>query len=84
MTAKDEVYEVYLRDTMGGTFYLPLREGLGQFLGPDGYRLTLNIEGITIVLRRDTTNDADITLLDDALAQVSVECLATVKGIIDE
>jgi hypothetical protein len=75
----DQVFEVYLRDADGRTYHKPLREGLKDFLDSEnGYRITLNIEGVKIILRNSW--DKEITdQLDDYLGSSSVEVLATVR-----
>lgn len=77
----DEVYEVYIRDVEGECKDMPFREGLAQFLSNDGYRLSINIEGVTIVLRKDIRLDSDRIFLDTQLNEISVDAMVTVKGI---
>jgi len=77
----NEAFEVYLRTAQGDTYHKPLREGLKEFLDPEnGYRLSINIEGVVITLR--TAWDMDtIRQLDQHLEQQSVECVATIRGL---
>lgn len=80
-TDSNQIYEVYLRNKDGNTYYKPLREGLKEFLDPTkGYRLTLNIEGIKITLRNSWDLEQSLyvdSLLDD---RVSIEVIATIDG----
>lgn len=77
----DQVYEVYLRNTDGDTKHLPLREGLREFLSEDGYRLTLNVEGVAITFRRNTVKDSNTFWLDEYLNQLSEDVMITIRGL---
>lgn len=77
----DEVFEVYLRDNDGDAYHIPFREGLERFLSDDGYRITINIEGVAMTLRKGANTDAETKFLDDHLAQISMDCLLTVRGL---
>jgi hypothetical protein len=77
----DQVFEVYLRDSDGDTCHKPLREGLKQFLSNDGYRLTLNVEGVAITMRRNTEKDQQTMWLDEQLNQLSEDVMVTIRGL---
>lgn len=78
----DELFEVYIRNTDGDTRHCTLRDGLREFLKEDnGYRISFNIEGVVITLRRDTLVDADMRYLDEKLGnQISLDCAVTIRG----
>lgn len=49
-----DLYETYLRDVNGGTWYpKDFREGIDHFLSDEGYRISFNIDGVVIVIRRN-------------------------------
>jgi hypothetical protein len=76
-----DLYETYIRTAEGDTYHPEdIREGMKQFLGPDGYRISFNIDGVVITLRRDTNVDADIARLDEQLNTDSVDCAVTIRG----
>lgn len=77
----DEVFEVYVRDADGRAEHMPLREGLKQFLDIEkGYRLTINIEGVRIVLRNEW-EDALIDAYDQGLGTKSITAKVTVHNL---
>ncbi len=77
-----DVYETYIRTRDGETYHpKTFRQGMEQFLSEEGYRITINIEGIRIVLRRNVRVDDDILLLDERLNQKSVDCMVTLGGL---
>lgn len=77
----DEVFEVYVRDADGRTEHMPLREGLKQFLDIDkGYRLTINIEGVKIVLRNEW-DDTIMDKYDEVLGTKSIKAKVTVHNL---
>ena len=77
----DEVFECYVRDAKGNTSFLPLREALKQFLDlENGYRLSINIEGVVLTLR----NEWDIGMLhqlDEHLGHKTIEAAVTIRGL---
>lgn len=76
-----DLYETYIRTQDGDTYHpKDIREGIEQFLSEDGYRISFNIEGVVITLRRGSVSDA-LRKLDDFLAQESVDCAVTVRGL---
>lgn len=75
----EELFEVYIRDQDGRTYHTDIRKGLEQFLSEEGYRITFNIEGCAITLRRGT--DATDSTTDSLLDQESVNCTATIRGL---
>lgn len=75
-----DLYEVYIRDVNGNTYHPEdVLEGIKQFLSDDGYRLSFNIEGTIITLRKNHPYDDDVRRLDDFLGQDSVECMVTFR-----
>ena len=77
-----DLYETYIRTRDGNTFHpTDIREGMKQFLSNDGYRISFNIEGVVITLRRDTTVDKSMRYLDNMVSRVSVDCAATIRGL---
>lgn len=75
------MYETYIRTEAGDTYHPKnFREGLEQFLSEDGYRLSFNIDGVIITLRRGSVSDV-MRRLDDHLAQESVDCAITIRGL---
>lgn len=79
----DQVYEVYIRNEDGDTHHVDtLRDGLTEFLDLDnGYRISINIEGIVITLRRDSTAE-NMHLLDEHVGnQLSLDCAVTIRGM---
>lgn len=76
-----DLYEVYLRTKDGDTYHPnTFREGIEQFLSDDGYRISLNFEGVVITLRRDVQVDNDMRFLDTHLDAESVDCAVTIRG----
>ena len=76
-----DLYETYIRTADGETYHPnTFREGLEQFLSEDGYRLSINIDGVRITLRKGGVSDA-LKQLDDHLAQESVDCAVTIRGL---
>jgi len=76
-----DLYETYLRMADGNTYHpSTIRAGLEDFLGPNGYRISINIDGVVITLRRDVGVDRDMRLLDEHLNQDSVSCAVTIRG----
>lgn len=80
----DEVYEAYVRTKSGETMELPFREALKQFLSDNGYRISINIEGVVIVLRRETQVDEEINSMDKQLRERSLDCMVTFRGSSDD
>jgi len=76
-----DVYETYIRTADGQTYYAEdAKEGIKQFLSDDGYRISFNIEGVVITLRKGVEVDTDMTWLDEMLTgQVSVNCAVTIR-----
>jgi hypothetical protein len=78
----DQVFEVYLRSQDGSTYHKPLREGLIDFLNPDnGYRITINIEGVRIILRNTWDIDEQHRFDSYFDSRTSVECCATIENL---
>jgi len=76
-----DLYETYLRMKDGNTYHPEnIREGIAQFLSDDGYRISFNIEGVIITLRRDTFVDADMQFIDKETGGASMDCVVTVRG----
>lgn len=44
--------QVYLRSTEGECDYAPANKGVEQWLGPEGYRITVNVGDYEFVIRR--------------------------------
>lgn len=81
MAEKPDLYEIYIRTAEGDTYHpTDIREGLADFLGPNGYRISFNIEGVVITLRRDTHVGSEQAYLDEHLGSESVECAVTIRG----
>lgn len=77
-----DLYETYTRDVNGNTtHHESVREGLQQFLGDEGYRISFNLDGIVITLRKDTPVDAHIEYLDRHLGSISRNCSVTIRGL---
>lgn len=76
-----DLYETYIRTANDETYHpANFREGMEQFLSEDGYRLSINIDGVKITLRRGRVSDT-MRHLDDYLAQESVDCAVTIRGL---
>lgn len=76
-----DLYETYIRNADGNTYHPDdIRKGIADFLGPNGYRISFNIEGVVITLRRDTNVDSDMNYLDRHTNAESVECAVTIRG----
>jgi len=77
-----DLYETYVRTAEGETYHPDdIRDGLRQFLSNDGYRISFNIEGVVITLRRGVRVDEEMLFLDDQLGQLSVDCCATIRNL---
>lgn len=77
-----DLYETYVRTAEGETYHPDdIRKGLEDFLGPNGYRISFNIDGVVITLRRDQgLTDDETRFLDEALNQDTVPCEVTIRG----
>lgn len=76
-----DLYETYIRTAEGETYHPEdIRKGLEDFLGDNGYRISFNIEGVVITLRRDVNVDPDMARLDEAFNSESVDCAVTFRG----
>lgn len=76
-----DLYETYIRTAEGDTYHPDdIREGIEQFLGPNGYRISFNIEGVVITLRRDTNVGPTMEKMDEYLNTETVDCAVTVRG----
>ena len=76
-----DLYETYIRTAEGETYHPEnIRKGMEDFLGPNGYRISFNIDGVVITLRRDTNVDPDFARLDEMLDAESVDCAVTIRG----
>lgn len=79
---KDQLFEIYIRNQDGDTRYCNLRDGLKEFMDDDnGYRLSINIEGVVITLRRDHAVSDQMRFLDEHLNQTSLDCSVTIRGM---
>ena len=72
---------VNVRTADGETCDTDLVSGLINFVSDDGYRVTLKLDNIEIVLRRDQKIDSEIEELDAHLGQNSVEAMVTIRGL---
>lgn len=78
---EDQLFEVYIRNQNGETKDCSIREGIKEFLDADnGYRISFNIEGVVITLRRGSVSD-DLRYLDSMLPQESLDCAVTIRGV---
>lgn len=76
-----DLYETYLRTKDGDTYHPEtIREGIEQFLSDDGYRISFNIEGVVITLRRDMQVNSDMRYIDDFVGSESIDCAVTIRG----
>lgn len=76
-----DLYETYIRTKDGDTYHPEdIRKGIEQFLSEEGYRISFNIEGVVITLRRDTQVDSDMRFLDKEVHAESVDCAVTIRG----
>lgn len=81
MAEKPDLYETYVRTARGDTYHpTDIRAGLEDFLGENGYRISFNIDGVVITLRRDVNVDSDWARLDEHLNAESVDCVVTLRG----
>lgn len=79
----DQLFEVYIRNQDGDTHHALLRDGIKEFLDAEnGYRLSINIEGVVITLRKGSVSD-ELRHLDTLVAQQSLDCAVTIRGIQD-
>lgn len=77
-----DLYETYVRTAEGDTFHAEsIQEGLRQFLSNDGYRISFNIDGVVITLRKGMTVDDDMRYLDAHIGSESVDCAVTIRGL---
>jgi hypothetical protein len=65
-----------------GSTYHPedFRTGVEEFLSEEGYRLSFNIDGVVITLRKGSIGD-DLRAIDEYLPQQSVDCAVTIRGL---
>ncbi len=76
-----DLYETYIRTAEGETYHPDdIRKGLEDFLGPNGYRISFNIDGVVFTLRRDTNVGEQQAFLDEAIGSESVDCAVTIRG----
>lgn len=77
-----DLYETYVRTASGNTYHPEdIREGIKQFLSDDGYRISFNIEGVVITLRRETNISPDhAKLLREHLATEVIDACVTIRG----
>jgi hypothetical protein len=76
-----DLYETYVRTAEGDTYHpTDIREGLKQFLSEDGYRISFNIDGVVISLRRDLQVGPEQRFLDEHLDSESVDAAVTIRG----
>lgn len=77
-----DLYEMYVRTKQGATYYpRDVREGIRQFLSDDGYRISFNIDGVVITLRRDMQVDEDMRYLDEHTGTTSIDAAVTIRGL---
>lgn len=75
-----DLYETYIRTAEGETYHpIDIRKGLEDFLSPNGYRISFNIDGVVITLRRDVNVGTEMAKLDEFLDAESVECAVTFR-----
>jgi hypothetical protein len=79
---KDDVFEIYVRNQDGDTHFASLRNGLREFLDAEnGYRLSINIDGVRITLRKGSVSD-ELRYLDSMIEdQTSLDCAVTILGL---
>jgi hypothetical protein len=78
---EDQLYEVYIRNQDGDARDCDIRDGIKEFLNADnGYRISFNIEGVVITLRRGSVSD-ELRYLDSMLPQESLDCAVTIRGM---
>lgn len=71
---------LYIRTAQGQTYNAEnAREAVDQFLSEDGYRLSIVVDGVTFVLRKDCPLDSSIERMDSFLDQRSAQCLVTIR-----
>lgn len=76
-----DLYETYIRTADGATYHPSnFRDAIDTFLSRAGYRISFNIEGVVITLRKNTSVDDQMKFLDENLNQDSVECAVTIRG----
>lgn len=76
-----DLYETYVRTIEGDTFHpSDIREGIKQFLSDEGYRISFNIEGVVITLRKNIRVDSDMDYLDGMTNAESVDAAVTIRG----
>ncbi len=73
MAKSQEPTPFYIRTRQGETFHVDtLEEALEEFLGGNGYRLTLTAGGKELVIRRDSVWDKNPTLdSKDCMAELT-------------
>lgn len=72
-----DLYETYLRDTEGRTWHPEsIREGLDHFLSDEGYRISFNIDGVVITLRRNSQVEPRFNAM---LNEKNVDCSVTIR-----
>lgn len=77
---KADLYEIYVRTKLGDTYHPEdVREGIKQFLSDDGYRISFNIDGVVITLRRDMQVDSDMKYLDSHTGAKSIDAAVTIR-----
>lgn len=75
-----DLYETYIRTDKGDTYHpTDIHEGMEQFLSNNGYRISFNIEGVVITLRKGSLAK-DMRLVDAWLGGESVDCVVTIRG----
>lgn len=76
-----DLYETYVRTSEGETYHpKDIRKGLEDFLGPNGYRISFNIDGVVITLRRDTQTYPEIEEVNELLGQDVLDCSVTIRN----
>ncbi len=71
--------EIYIRSANGETMYLPANKAIEHFLSEEGYRMTIEVGDYTLLIRKDTSQDAESSSYDDFVSQKSVEALISIR-----
>lgn len=76
----EQLYECYVRNADGRAFDTNIRDGVANLLSGNGYRLSINIEGVVFTLRKGSVS-GELRHLDDMLpGQTSIDCAVTIRG----
>lgn len=74
-----DLYETYVRTVDGDTYHpKDIREGIDQFLSDKGYRITFNIDGVIITIRRDP--EFPVEKRHELLSEIDVHgCMVSIR-----